>query len=122
MIVAICSTMTMQTCRMCAHRAFLELVIMHDDNATVASECEVMLYAKDGVYMMQIPRLVPAMYLPTAGRAEILIRCDVPAGTMLYMSAGTPATYNGAATVSAHQPAGLPWAESARRRVTDRML
>jgi hypothetical protein len=77
-------------------RAFLELVIMNDDNVTLADACEVMLYAKDGVYMMQIPRLVPAMYLPTAGRAEVFVRCTAPVGSAFYMAAGTPANYNGA--------------------------
>jgi hypothetical protein len=69
---------------------------MNDDNVTLADACEIMLYAKDGVYMMQIPRLVPAMYLPTAGRAEILVRCSAPVGSTFYMAAGTPTSYNGA--------------------------
>jgi hypothetical protein len=36
-----------------------------------------MLVAKDGVYLMQIPRKIEGMLLPPGGRAELLVRVRV---------------------------------------------
>jgi FtsP/CotA-like multicopper oxidase with cupredoxin domain len=44
--------------------------------ASDSCKCELQLLAKDGIYLMQAPRLVHRIVLPPAGRADIAIRCS----------------------------------------------
>eukprot|EP00889_Picochlorum_renovo_P002848 jgi/Picre1/29878/NNA_005260.t1 len=43
-------------------------------------DCEMMLYSKDGVYLMEIPRRVSYVFLPSGGRAEVVVKCEGPIG------------------------------------------
>lgn len=42
--------------------------------------CEMMLYSKDGVYLMEVPRQVSYVFLPSGARAEIVMKCQGPVG------------------------------------------
>ncbi len=43
--------------------------------------CEMMLYSKDGVYLMEVPRKVSYVFLPSGARAEIVMKCQGQVGT-----------------------------------------
>lgn len=58
---------------------FLDMQIL-DSKGNPAKECETMLVAKDGVYMLQIPRKVDNIFLAAANRAEVLVRCTPASG------------------------------------------
>lgn len=45
----------------------MELFIINEDGS-LAEECEMQLIAKDGLYMLNIPRKVQHVVLPAAGR------------------------------------------------------
>ncbi|KAF8065748.1 hypothetical protein HT031_002808 [Scenedesmus sp. PABB004] len=53
------------------------MVFSFYDAATnkTTNACELQLYAKDGVYLMSLPRRVDAMFFAAANRAELLVRC-----------------------------------------------
>ncbi|KAF8065746.1 yipf1 [Scenedesmus sp. PABB004] len=53
------------------------MVFSFYDAATnkTTNACELQLYAKDGVYLMSLPRRVDAMFFASANRAELLVRC-----------------------------------------------
>eukprot|EP00775_Hariotina_reticulata_P004449 gene4449-4705_t len=59
-----------------------------------ANQCQLMLVAKDGVYLMQIPRKIEAMLLPPGGRSEVLVRCSAPVGSKFYLWAGDAAPFS----------------------------
>ena len=48
-------------------KRYMELFIINKD-ATLAEECEMQLMAKDGLYMIYIPRMVQHVVLPASGR------------------------------------------------------
>ena len=50
--------------------------------------CQIALIAKDGVYMPQIPRTVTAMYMGSANRAEVLVKCSGSVGQEYYLVSG----------------------------------
>jgi len=45
---------------------------------TGAENCEMNLLAKDGIYIDDYPRPLDFYPIPTGGRADIMVRCDVP--------------------------------------------
>lgn len=45
------------------------------DFTFINSSCEMQLLAKDGVYIADFPRAVNLLPIPTAGRADIMVRC-----------------------------------------------
>lgn len=60
-----------------------------------APECELQLLNKDGIYMMKVPRLVPALVLASGSRLEVLVRCAAPAGRRYVLSAtASPDPFN----------------------------
>ncbi|CAL8462689.1 g2222 [Coccomyxa elongata] len=58
-------------------KRYVELFIIHE-NETLAEQCEMQLIAKDGLYMLHIPRKVQHVVLPASGRADVLVRCSTP--------------------------------------------
>lgn len=48
-------------------KRYVELFIIHE-NETLAEQCEMQLIAKDGLYMLRIPRKVQHVVLPASGR------------------------------------------------------
>ena len=44
---------------------------------------------------MQIPRSVPAMYLPTAARGELLVKCEGRPGSEFTLASGYGPAYEG---------------------------
>jgi len=69
-----------------------------------STACEVLLIAKDGVYLQEIPRTISAIHLWPGARADVMVRCTT-AGSYTLASAeasGRPAASNRAA----HRPPG----------------
>ncbi len=69
----------------------LELALVGADGAP-APGCEVLLVAKDGVYMPQVPRATPTVYLTPANRADVLVRC-AEAGNVTLASGTAPSQF-----------------------------
>lgn len=63
-----------------SYRNSLVLQILDKDTQLPTQKCEMKLIAKDGVYMMKIPRTVEYLVVPSGGRVEALIRCNASAG------------------------------------------
>ena len=59
------------------YKYFLDLQIM-DATGSPAAACELLLLAKDGVYLPRLPRAVDHIFLAAANRAELLVRCTAP--------------------------------------------
>lgn len=53
----------------------LDLAIEAVDSS---GECEMFLLAKDGIYIRDYPRNITKAPIPTAGRADIMVRCNAP--------------------------------------------
>eukprot|EP00775_Hariotina_reticulata_P008464 gene8464-8648_t len=51
--------------------------------------CEIQMIAKDGVYLMKIPRLVPALLLASANRVEGFVKCLAPPAGKTYVLSAT---------------------------------
>jgi FtsP/CotA-like multicopper oxidase with cupredoxin domain len=49
--------------------------------------CEILLYAKDGVFLQEVPRTVNLMILSPGNRAEMLVKCTEP-GTYFLSATG----------------------------------
>ncbi len=69
----------------------LELALVGADGAP-APGCEILLLAKDGVYMPQVPRATPTVYLTPANRADVLVRCAEP-GNVTLASGAAPSQF-----------------------------
>ena len=52
----------------------MELFIIHEDGS-LAEQCEMQLVAKDGLYMLRIPRRVQHVVLPASGRCMRGMAC-----------------------------------------------
>ena len=50
----------------------MELFIIHEDGS-LAEQCEMQLIAKDGLYMLRIPRKVQHVVLPASGRRALAL-------------------------------------------------
>lgn len=74
------------------YQFFMVLTIQHADNLGKSANCEIQLIAKDGMYLMDIPRKVDNFYLTAASRAEALVRCHGPPGKKYVLSAGRRTT------------------------------
>ncbi|GAB4816408.1 hypothetical protein N2152v2_003454 [Parachlorella kessleri] len=71
------------------YRRFLDLQILDADTSQPTKQCELLLLAKDGVYLMEIPRQVDHIFLSNGNRAELLVRCTAPAGKRYVLAAGS---------------------------------
>lgn len=61
-----------------------------------AKECEITLVEKDGIFPMEIPRPVSYMSISAGGRADVLARCNAPAGKSFDLVSGrTPSPMGG---------------------------
>ena len=69
----------------------LELALVGADGAP-APGCEILLLAKDGVFMPQVPRATPSVYLTPANRADVLVRC-LEAGNVTLASGVAPSQF-----------------------------
>ena len=65
------------------------LTVFDADTNLPAPQCEIQLYAKDGVYLQQLPRRVGGIFLAAANRAEVLFRCAGPPGKKYVMTSRT---------------------------------
>ncbi|KAI7835405.1 hypothetical protein COHA_010700 [Chlorella ohadii] len=57
--------------------------IVNTQTGNVAKGCELLLFAHDHVYLQQVPRKVPHIYLTSGNRAELLVRCINPGNYVL---------------------------------------
>ena len=64
-----------------SYKNALLLQVVDPETQKATDACEIMLISKDGVFPMEIPRTVSYMYIPSGARAEVLIRCNAPAGS-----------------------------------------
>jgi hypothetical protein len=60
------------------------------DGAGAPAGCEVMLVAKDGVFLLEAPRPVGGLHLNPGNRADVLVRCPEPGN--LSLAAGAAAS------------------------------
>ena len=65
-----------------SYKSSLLMQVVDKKTGNVTDVCDIMLVSKDGVYVMEIPRRVSYMHVPSGGRAQVLIRCNAPAGTV----------------------------------------
>lgn len=78
------------------------------------NQCEMYLLAKDGIYIQDYPRLITVAPIPTAGRADIMVRCSTPGiynvldygGTLLTLDVQGPTVASSALTP--WQPSVIP--------------
>lgn len=74
-----------------------EISVVLANDTSKPAPCEFLLYAKDGVYMMQIPRKVPALYLNPAARSEIFLQCNGTVGSTYVLASGYGPAFDGLA-------------------------
>lgn len=77
-----------------ASKGFTVVKIVDSATNKTASDCDLMLLAKDGVYLMQTPRRIDGMLLSAANRAEVLVKCSGQPGTKYYLWAGDSAPFS----------------------------
>ena len=70
------------------YKRFMDLQIFDPDTGAVTPNCEMQLLAKDGIYLLQIPRAIDHIFLTAAGRAEVLVRCSGPVGKKYNIQSG----------------------------------
>ena len=51
-----------------AYNRYMDLAFVDAIGGPASAQCEIALLSKDGVYLMEIPRAVPGMLIPTGGR------------------------------------------------------
>lgn len=70
------------------YKRFADLQIVDEDTKQLTSACELQLVAKDGLYLMQIPRKVDHIFLAPGNRAELLVQCAGAIGKRFIITAG----------------------------------
>lgn len=70
------------------YRRFVDLQILDEKSKNTTDACQLDLFAKDGLYLMQIPRLVHHIFLPPGGRAELLVVCHGAPGERFIVTSG----------------------------------
>lgn len=71
--------------------------LMIRDDATledVTDQCEFLLYAKDGVYLQEVPRKLNFLIMIPGGRSESLVRCTKPGEYTVYAGETNDAAYS----------------------------
>lgn len=79
-----------------AAKGFTVIKLVDAATNKTAEDCEVMLLAKDGVYLQQIPRAIQGMLLSAANRAEVLARCSGEPGKQYFLWAGDSVPFSSA--------------------------
>ncbi|CAK0786985.1 hypothetical protein CVIRNUC_010201 [Coccomyxa viridis] len=75
-------------------QGYADLVIITEGpQANARAPCTMSLLAKDGVYLMQIPRQVDDLVLAAGNRAEVLVQCNGDVGGSYYLAAGYLSTF-----------------------------
>ncbi|MEN9380038.1 MAG: hypothetical protein RJB15_1731 [Pseudomonadota bacterium] len=65
-----------------------DLQLLDSTTRKLTNDCELLLVAKDGVYLLEAPRIVDHIYLNSASRAELLVKCNGAKGTRYILTAG----------------------------------
>lgn len=66
----------------------LSLAFIDPATQLPVNKCEMRMFAKDGQYMMQIPRTVTNLYPGSGNRVEILVRCNGTEGDEFLLASG----------------------------------
>jgi FtsP/CotA-like multicopper oxidase with cupredoxin domain len=70
------------------------LMIKDDETLEdVTDQCEFLLYAKDGIYLQEVPRKLNFLIMIPGGRSESLVRCSKPGNYTLYAGETNNAAY-----------------------------
>lgn len=64
----------------------LQIIDLATNSPTDA--CQLQLLAKDGIYVLQIPRPIDFVFLTAGSRSEVLVKCTGPAGKSYALSSG----------------------------------
>ena len=63
------------------YKNWADIQILDPSTKTATNDCELLLLAKDGIYLKNIPRVVDHIFLASGNRAELFVRCTLPANT-----------------------------------------
>lgn len=70
------------------YKALVDLVVLDPATLLPTNSCDLQPLAKDGVYLMEIPRQVDHIFLVSGNRAELLIKCEGEPGDRLKLHRG----------------------------------
>ena len=70
------------------YKKFTDLQIVDAATMKATTSCELQLIAKDGLYLMQIPRKVDHVFLTSGNRAELLVKCTGTIGQKFIITSG----------------------------------
>ncbi len=70
------------------YTSWTDLQLLDADTKQLTNDCELLLIAKDGLYLLEAPRVVDHIYLNPANRAELLVKCNGALGTKYILTAG----------------------------------
>ena len=71
-----------------AIKPIMNLAILKSTVDSTVAPCQMQIIAKDGIYMMQIPRTVDTLYLGPGNRVEVLVKCSANVGDAFVLSSG----------------------------------
>lgn len=71
-----------------AVKALVRLQILNSPTDLTPAPCRMALFSKDGVYMMELPRTIDAIFMGPANRVEVLVKCDAAPGSQFVLSSG----------------------------------
>lgn len=70
------------------YKRFMVLQIIDPVSNAPTDACEIHLLAKDGIYLLNIPRRTGFIFLSAGNRAEVLVRCSGSPGKEYVLSSG----------------------------------
>ena len=70
------------------YKRFMVMQIIDPVTKAATDKCEIHLLAKDGLYLLDIPRRTDFIFLSAGNRAEVLVRCTGPPGKEYVLSSG----------------------------------
>lgn len=74
------------------YKRFVDLQIVDAVTKKPTTACELQLLAKDGLYLMAIPRKVNHIFLTSGNRAELMVKCTGAIGKKFILTAGNALT------------------------------
>ncbi|KAI7838549.1 hypothetical protein COHA_007692 [Chlorella ohadii] len=70
------------------YKGLVDLVVLDPATLLPTNSCDLQLLAKDGVYLMEIPRQVDHIFLVSGNRAELLVKCEGQPGDRFIVASG----------------------------------
>lgn len=90
------------------YKALVDLVVLDPATLLPTNSCDLQLLAKDGVYLMEIPRKVDHIFLVSGNRAELLIKCEGEPGDRFIVASGAMLSPFGRASFTGTSTASTP--------------